>query len=135
MLCGTHKLTIAATDLPRLHSYTDSSEKVDRGNFLNSGPVSEAENGEHPGDHNHQDFPRSAAIQMGGVLQYKREACCDTNGRRGDGISLSSERRDTKSTAIHIGGVLQYKLEAHRNTNWKRIGIPLWNQSTGGWGF
>ena len=27
--------------------------------------------GEHPGDHNHQDFLKSAAIQMGGVLQYK----------------------------------------------------------------
>ena len=25
-------------------------------------------NGEHPGDHNHQDFPKSIAIQMGGVL-------------------------------------------------------------------
>ena len=27
--------------------------------------------GEHPGDHNHQDFPKSTAIQMGGVLRYK----------------------------------------------------------------
>ena len=35
----------------------------------------------HPGDHNHQDFPKSTAMQMGGVLQYKWEAYCDTNGR------------------------------------------------------
>ena len=36
-------------------------------------------NGEHPGDHNHQDFPQSTA--------------CDTNGRR---------------IAIQMGGVLKY---------------------------
>ena len=36
--------------------------------------------GEHPGDHNHQDFPKSTAIQMGGVLRYKWEEYCDTNG-------------------------------------------------------
>ena len=31
-------------------------------------------NGEHPGDHNHQDFPK--------VLRYKWEAYCNTDGRR-----------------------------------------------------
>ena len=66
---------------------------------------------EHPGDHNHQDFPRSTAIQMGDVLQYKWEAYCDTNGRSTDSVSLSSERRGTKSTAIQMGGVLQYFFE------------------------
>ena len=45
----------------------------------------EAFHGEHPGDHNHQDFPKSTAIQMGGVpgiaiqmggvLRYKWEEC------------------------------------------------------------
>ena len=45
--------------------------------------------GEHPGDHNHQNFPKSTAIQMGGVLQYKWEAYCDTSGRSTDSISLS----------------------------------------------
>ena len=62
--------------------------------------------GGRPGDRNHQDFPKSIAIQMGG-------AYCDTNGRR---------------TAIQMGGVLpvfpfpqsvgalkvlQYKLEVY----------------------
>ena len=40
--------------------------------------------GEHPGDHHHQDFPKSAAMQI-------MEAHCDTNGRR---------------TVIQMGGVL-----------------------------
>ena len=79
--------------------------------------------GERSGDHNHQDFPKSIAIQMGGVLRYKWEAYCDTNGRR---------------TAIQMGGVLtvfpfpqsvgapkalRYKLEAYCNTNGRCIAI------------
>ena len=64
------------------------------------------DNGEHAGDHNHQDCPKSTAIQVGGVLQYKLESYCDTNGRSTDSISLSSERTGTKSTSIQIGGVL-----------------------------
>ena len=82
--------------------------------------------GEHSGDHNHQDFPKSTAIQMGGVLRYKWEAYCDTNGRSTDSISLSSKRRGTKSTAVQIGGVLQYKWEAYCDT---------FLRSSGGWGF
>ena len=81
--------------------------------------------GEHPGDHNHQDFPKSAAIQMGGVLQYKWEACCDTNGKSTDSISLSLENRGTGSTAIQMGGVLQYKWEVYFDT---------FLRSSGGWG-
>ena len=82
--------------------------------------------GEHSGDHNHQDFPKSTAIQMGGVLQYKLEAYCDTNGRTTDSISLSLERMGTKSTAVQIGGVLQYKWEAYCDT---------FLRSSGGWSF
>ena len=82
--------------------------------------------GERSGDHNHQDFPKSIAIQMGGVLQYKWEVYCDTNGRSTDNISLSSERRGTKSTAVQIGGVLQYKWEVYCDT---------FLRSSGGWGF
>ena len=44
--------------------------------------------GKHPGDHNHQDFPKSIAIRMGGVLQYKWEAYCNTNGRSTESISF-----------------------------------------------
>ena len=82
--------------------------------------------GEHPGDHNHQDFPKSTAKQIGGVLQYKWEVYCDTNGRSTDNISLSSECRGTESTAIQIGGVLQYKLKVYFDT---------FLRSSGGWGF
>ena len=78
---------------------------------------SSSSNGEHPGDHNHQDFPK--------VLQYKWEAYCNTDGGR---------------TAIQMGGVLttfpfpqsvgapevlRYKLEAYCNTNGRRIAILL----------
>ena len=72
--------------------------------------------GEHPGDHNHQDFPTSTAIRMGGVLQYKWEAYYDTNGRSTDSISLSSKRRGTESTAIRI----------LCNTNWRCVAILFW---------
>ena len=65
--------------------------------------------GKHPGDHNHQDFLKSTAMQMGGVSQYKWETYCDTNGRSTDSISLSLEPRGDESTAIQIRGGLQYK--------------------------
>ena len=79
---------------------------------------------EYPGDHNHQDFPQSTAIRMGGVLQYKWEAYCDANGR--GGVSPSSECKNTESTAIQIGGALQHKLEVHCDT---------FLRCSGGWGF
>ena len=82
--------------------------------------------GEHPGDHNHQDFLKSTAVRVGGVLQYKWEAYCGTNGRSTDNISLSSEHRGTESTAIQMGGVLQYKWEVYCDT---------FLRSSGGWGF
>ena len=52
---------------------------------------------------------------MGGVLQYKWEAYCDTNGRSTDSISLSLEPRGTKSAALQIGGVY-YKFKVYSNT-------------------
>ena len=66
--------------------------------------------GEHPGDHHHQDFAKSTAIQMRGVLRYKWEEYWQ--------YSLASERRGTKRTAIQIGGVLRY-----------------FSRSSGGWSF
>ena len=83
--------------------------------------------GEHPNDHNHQDFPKSTAIQVGGVLQYKWEAYCDTNGRSTDSISLFFQSVGTPKG-------LQYKLEAYCKTNWRCIAI-LFLRSSGGWGF
>ena len=35
------------------------------------------------GDANPQYFSKNTAVQMGGVLQYKREAYCSTNGTAG----------------------------------------------------
>ena len=71
--------------------------------------------GEHPGDHNHQDFLKSTVIQMGGVLHYKWEAYCDTMGGSTDSTSLSLEPRGPKYCntngrliAIQMGGVLRY---------------------------
>ena len=39
-------------------------------------------NQKRSGDPNPQYFAKSTAIQMGGVLPYKWEAYCSTNGRR-----------------------------------------------------
>ena len=61
---------------------------------------------------------------MGGVLQYKWEAYCDTNGRSTDSISLSLERRGTEITAIQIRGVLQYEWEVY---------CDIFKESSGGW--
>ena len=71
-------------------------------------------------------FPKVMRCERGGVLQYKWEAYCDTNGRSPDNTSLFSERRATKSTAIQIGGVMQYKLEVYCDAFLRR---------RGGWGF
>ena len=49
-------------------------------------------------------------MQMGGKLQCKWEAYCDTNGRSIECISFSLRAQGTESTAIQIGGVLRYKL-------------------------
>ena len=65
-----------------------------------------------------------AAIQMGGVLQYKWEAYCDTNGRSTDNASLLLEPRGTKSTSIQIRGILRYK--------WAVYCDPFL-RSSGGW--
>ena len=40
------------------------------------------------GDPNAQYFSKSTAVQMGGVLPYKWEADCSTNGRRIAGFSF-----------------------------------------------
>ena len=64
---------------------------------------------------NHQDLVKSTAVHMGGILQYKWETNCDTNGRT-DSISSSLAARGTKGTAIQLGGVLQYKWEVYCDT-------------------
>ena len=71
--------------------------------------------GEPPGDHNHQDFLKSIAVQMGGVLRYKWEAYCDADGR-------STEVFPFNESSV-APNALQYKLEAYCNRNWKCIAI------------
>ena len=54
------KLAGPQSDLMRNQALTDST--------LSPECVCISKNGEHPGDQNHQDFLKSTAIQMGGVL-------------------------------------------------------------------
>ena len=70
------------------------------------------------GDPNPQYFSRSIAVQMGGVLPYKWEAYCSTNGRRIAGFPFlrSLEARKVQrykwgGAAVQIGGVLPYFLD------------------------
>ena len=86
------------------------------GQWAHLNPVLRSLLGEHPGDHNHLDFLKSTAMKMGGVLQYKWEACCDTNGRSTDKIFPFLRAWGHQSTAIQIGGVLQYKWEMYCDT-------------------
>ena len=66
----------------------------------------------------HHEFPKSTAIQTGGVWQYKWEAYCDTNGRSTDRFPFPQSvghqkycNRIWRRTAIEIGGVLRYLFE------------------------
>ena len=103
-LCKGPLCTLNDDKLPRRHAAS--------GQMLAAwGSAVPLSSGEHPGDHNHQEFPKSTAIQMGDVLQHKWEAYCATNGRSNDSISLSSERGGTESTAIQIGDALQLGTE------------------------
>ena len=61
---------------------------------------------------------RRAAVQMGGVLQYKWEVYC--------WVSLSSKLRSQEGTAIQMGGVLPYILEVYCSTFF---------ETSRGWGF
>ena len=77
------------------------------------------ESRELPGDHDHQDLPKSTAIQMGGV-------CCNTNGRRtaiqmGGVLTIfpffrAWGHQKYCHTIIQSGGILQYKLEVYCDT-------------------
>ena len=76
-------------------------------------------NEELSGDPNPQYVLKSTAVQMGGVLQYKKlEVYCL--------VSLSSRLRSQEGTAIQITGVLPYKLEVYGSTFFK---------TSRGWGF
>ena len=55
---------------------------------------------------------------MGGVLRYKWEAYCNTDGRSTDNIFFPQ--------SVGVPKALQYTLEAYCNTNWRCIAILFW---------
>ena len=80
------------------------------------------------GDPDPQYFSKSIAVQMGGggVLPYKWEAYCSTNGRRIAGLPFVRSLEARKVRRYKWGGVLPYKLEVYCRT---------FQTSCRGWGF
>ena len=74
------------------------------------------------GDPNPQYFSKSTAVQMGGVLPYKWEAYCSTNGRRIAGFPFLRSLEARK--------VRRYKWGAYCRTNWRCTAV-LFRQVVG----
>ena len=74
------------------------------------------------GDPNPQYFSKSTAVEMGGVLPYKWEAHCSTNGRRIAGFPFLRSLEARK--------VRRYKWGAHCRTNWRCTAV-LFRQVVG----
>ena len=74
------------------------------------------------GDPNPQYFSKSTAVQMGGVLPYKWEAYCSTNGRRTAGFPFLRSLEARK--------VRRYKWGAYCRTNWRCTAV-LFRQVVG----
>ena len=73
-------------------------------------------------DPNPQYFSKSTAVQMGGVLPYKWEAYCSTNGRRTAGFPFLRSLEARK--------VRRYKWGAYCRTNWRCTAV-LFRQVVG----
>ena len=69
------------------------------------------------GEPNPQYFSKSTAVQMGGVLPYKWEAYCSTNGRRIAGFPFLRSLEARK--------VRRYKWGAYCRTNWRCTAVLL----------
>ena len=74
------------------------------------------------GDPNPQYFSKSTAVQMGGVLPYKWEAYCSTNGRRIAGFPFLRSLEARKAQ--------RYKWGAYCRTNWRCTAV-LFRQIVG----
>ena len=74
------------------------------------------------GDPNPQYFSKSTAVQMGGVLPYKWEAYCSTNGRR---IAGSPFLRSLEARKVR-----RYEWGAYCRTNWRCTAV-LFRQVVG----
>ena len=79
-------------------------------------------NEKRSGDPNPQYFSKSIAVQMGGVLPYKWEAYCNTNGRRIAGFPFLRSLEARK--------VRRYKWGAYCRTNWRCTAV-LFRQVVG----
>ena len=79
-------------------------------------------NQKRSGDPNPQYFSKSTAVQMGGVLPYKWEAYCSTNGRRIAGFPFLRSPEARK--------VRRYKWGAYCRTNWRCTAV-LFRQVVG----
>ena len=78
--------------------------------------------GKSSGDPNPQYFSKSTAVQMGGVLPYKWEAYCSTNGRRTAGFPFLRSLAARKAR--------RYKWGAYCRTNWRCTAV-LFRQVVG----
>ena len=67
------------------------------------------------GDPNPQYFLKSTAVEMGGVLPYKWEAYCSTNGRCIVGFPFLQ--------GLEARKVQRYKWGAYCRTNWRCIAV------------
>ena len=74
------------------------------------------------GDPNPQYFSKSTAVQMGGVLPWKWEAYCSTNGRRTAGFPFLR--------SLEAGKVWRYKWGGYCRTNWRCTAV-LFRQVVG----
>ena len=76
------------------------------------------------GDPKPQYFSKSTAVQMGGVLPYKWEAYCSTNGKRIAGFPFLRIR------SLEARKVRRYKWGAYCHTNWRCTAV-LFRQVVG----
>ena len=79
-------------------------------------------NQKRSGDPNPQYFSKSTAVEMGGVLPYKWEAYCSTNGRRIAGFPFLRSLEARK--------VRRYKWGVYCRTNWRCTAV-LFRQVVG----
>ena len=74
------------------------------------------------GDPQPSVFSKSTAVQMGGVLPYKWEAYCSTNGRRTAGFPFLR--------SLEVRKVRRYKWGAYCRRNWRCTAV-LFRQVVG----
>ena len=107
--CQQHLLTLWAHSLGGRHDVRDTSWET-------SGPKGYVAQ-KRSCDPNPQYFSKSTAVQMGGVLPYKWEAYCSTNGRRIAGFPFLRSLEARKAR--------RYKWGEYCCTNWRCTALLL----------